>query len=57
MNQEHKNYLEFLQESGVTNMFGAGAYLQNEFGLSRHDAKKVLLEWMGSYRKENDGNV
>ena len=54
MNQEHKNYLEFLRESGVTNTFGAGAYLQNEFGLSRHDAKKVLLGWMGSYRKEND---
>jgi len=53
MTQKHKNYLDFLRESGVTNMFGAGIYLQDEFGLSRHDAKKVLLEWMQSYQKEN----
>jgi len=53
MKQIYNDYLESLRRSGVTNMFGAGIYLQDEFGLSRHDAKKVLLEWMQSYQKEN----
>ena len=28
-------YLDNLRESGVTNMFGAGIYLQEEFGLGK----------------------
>jgi len=53
MKQIYNDYLESLRRSGVTNMFDAGIYLQDEFGLSRQDAKKVLLEWMQSYQKEN----
>ena len=57
MIKEYSDYLEALRKSGKTNMFGAGVYLEDEFGLSRQDAKKVLLEWMQSYQKENNGNV
>lgn len=53
MKQIYNDYLESLRRSGVTNMFDAGIYLQDEFDLSRQDAKKVLLEWMQSYQKEN----
>ena len=42
-------YLEGLSQSGVTNMFGAGPYLEREFGLNRNEAKEVLLNWMKSY--------
>ena len=42
-------YLEGLRQSGVTNMFGAGPYLEREFGLNRNEAKEVLLNWMKSY--------
>lgn len=46
-------YLEGLRQSGVTNMFGAGPYLEREFGLNRDEANEVLLDWM----KENGYNV
>ena len=44
-------YLEGLRQSGVTNMFGAGPYLEREFGLNRAEAKEVLLNWMKSYER------
>jgi len=49
MTEEHKFYLDRLQESGVTNMFGAGAYLEDEFGLSKKEAREVLSQWMQSF--------
>lgn len=42
-------YLDTLRESGVTNMFGAGAYLEQAFDIDRREAKNVLLEWMKTY--------
>jgi hypothetical protein len=42
-------YLFRLQESGRTNMFGAGVYLQNERGLDRQTAREVLTYWMSNY--------
>lgn len=46
-------YLEWLRRTGVTNMFGASPYLQNEFGLNDKDAKQILLEWMNNYNSED----
>lgn len=42
-------YLERLRKSGVTNMFGAGVYLENEFGYDRAISRNILLEWMRRY--------
>ena len=42
-------YLDTLRESGVTNMFGAGPYLEQVFDIDRREAKAVLLEWMKQY--------
>ncbi len=52
MEKEHKEYLDELRESGVTNMFGAGIYLQEEFGLDRREAREVLAEWMNTFSYE-----
>ena len=46
---EHLEYLDDLRESGETNMFGAGAYVEREFGMSRNDARAATLYWMDSF--------
>lgn len=48
-NDKYFKYLFDLQESGRTNMFGAGAYLEASFGLSRAEAKEVLIYWMNNH--------
>ena len=50
MEQEHKEYLDKLRESGETNMFGAGQYLQMEFGLEKREAREILSEWMRTFK-------
>lgn len=42
-------YLDDLRESGATNMFGAAAYIQRDWGLSREDAQGFLGEWMRTF--------
>ena len=42
------DFLDDLRESGITNMFGAGPYLREEFDLSRADSHAVLGMWMKS---------
>ena len=49
MTQEHKEFLDELRESGVTNMFGASPYLIDEFGLEKKEARAILSEWMKTY--------
>ncbi len=46
---DHLIYLDDLRESGVTNMFGAGAYLESEFPLSSKEASTVLQYWMQTF--------
>jgi len=48
--QVYFDYLVSLRDSGVTNMWGAGPYLQRQFGLSRYEAKDILLEWIDSFK-------
>jgi hypothetical protein len=50
---EEFEYLNELRESGETNMFGAGRYLQNDFGLNKYEARDIVLAWMKSFNKEN----
>jgi hypothetical protein len=49
--QEIHEFLIELRDSGETNMFGAGAYLEHEFGMTRYEAKAALLDWMQSFRE------
>lgn len=46
---EHLDYLDELRESGVTNMFGAGEYLESYFDIGTNDARKILGYWMESF--------
>ena len=48
-NTTYYQYLEELRQSGVTNMFGAAPYLQEEFGLDGREARSILLSWMMNY--------
>ena len=46
-------FLDELRETGVTNMLGAGIYLQESFNLSKYEAKAVLLEWIKTFNERN----
>jgi hypothetical protein len=46
-----KKYVQFLDKlraSGKVNMYAAGAELERKFGLSREEARAILLDWMDS---------
>jgi len=49
---EYYEYLDALRESGAVNMFGAGAYLQDQFGLSKYEARDILIAWMEQYKSK-----
>lgn len=49
--KEYFDYLVELRDSGVTNMWAASPYLEREFGLSRQDAKDILVAWIKSFNK------
>ena len=49
---DYFDYLVELRDSGVTNMWGAGPYLEDEFDLSQSEAKEVLLSWIKSFKEE-----
>ena len=43
-------FLDNLRESGVTNMFGAGSYVEEEFPeLTRTKARMTVSYWMASF--------
>jgi len=51
--QEIYQYLDALRESGVTNMFGAGIYLQEEYGIDKYEARTILGFWMKDFGKDD----
>jgi hypothetical protein len=51
LKHEYFDYLVELRDSGETNMWGAAPYLETAFGLSRSDARKVLIAWIESFEK------
>jgi hypothetical protein len=54
--REEFRFLNRLRKSGVTNMFGAGPFLENEFDMKPDAARKVLAEWM-EWAGENANNL
>lgn len=48
---EHKKFLDNLRKSGETNMFGAAPYVEDEFGVTRQEARAILSAWMASFGK------
>ena len=49
---EYFSFLVELRDSGVTNMWGAGPYLEDEFNLTKQEAKDVLLAWIKSFEEK-----
>jgi hypothetical protein len=50
--EKYYTYLDALRESGATNMFGAGAYLQEKFDLPKSEALAILADWMRTFGQE-----
>ena len=50
--EDYFKYLNELRASGVTNMWGAGPYLEDEFNLTEQEAKDVLLAWIKSFEEK-----
>ena len=47
---EYLVFLDALRKSGVTNMFGAVPYLQDNFPeLTKMEAQRILINWMETY--------
>ena len=44
-------FLDILRSSGATNMFGARPYIQEHFGVSKHQASDFLKEWMQTFNE------
>ena len=49
----HLKYLDDLQESVITNMFGAPAYVEVNFNISKDEAQAITSYWMRSYGQED----
>ena len=50
IDQKYIDYLNTLRKSGITNMFGAGPYLQDTFDLQKAEARKILANWMRNFQ-------
>ena len=50
---KHLDYLDVVRESGVTNMYGAAPYLEEEFDINTRDARTVLQYWMDSFGNDD----
>ena len=46
-------YLDALRESGATNMFGAGQYIEDAFDLKKAEARFLLGEWMRTFNERH----
>ncbi len=45
-------FLNWLRESGKTNMFGATPYLQKQFNITKYDAQRLLINWMENFKRD-----
>ena len=47
--EEIFTFLNDVRESSAVNMFEGGRLIQEQYGLSRYEARDILLEWMKTY--------
>ncbi len=48
--QEKVNkFLDWLRDSGKTNMVGATPYIQKQFNITKYDAQRFLIKWMETF--------
>lgn len=53
LTDEHLEYLDRLRDSGATNMFGAGSYIEAAFGLDKREARAALVYWMSTFSERH----
>ena len=41
-------FLNYLRDTGVTNMYGAAPYLVEAFDIDKYEARKILSIWMNT---------
>lgn len=46
-------FLDELQESGITNMFGGAAYIQEAYPYTSQQCLELLKEWMNTYEERH----
>ena len=46
---EYFEYLDELRESGATNMWGAGAYVSDEYGFDAKKSNDIVGKWMETF--------
>ncbi len=51
--EEVNDFLDGLRESGVTSMYGAAPYIQEEFGLDQPTARRMLMVWMQTFSQRH----
>jgi hypothetical protein len=51
--EENLVYLDDLRESGLTNMYGAVPYIEEELVLDRESSKILLLHWMKTFSQRH----
>lgn len=57
LQEDHLEFLDYLRETGITNMYGAAPYLQDEFPeLSKTEARKILTYWMQTFSERHSGD-
>ena len=50
--ERHYKFLDELRESGITNMYGAAPFLEDEFPeLNKQEAQTILGAWMDQFGK------
>lgn len=42
-------FLDIVRASGVTNMYGAGPYIEEHFNVDKRKAREYLFEWMRTF--------
>jgi hypothetical protein len=47
-------FLDTLRKSGESNMFGAGPYIQERFGITKYDANRFLVKWMETFEERHN---
>jgi len=46
-------FLDEMREWGGINMYGAAPHIQESFGVSRHEARNLLAEWMKTFSERH----
>jgi hypothetical protein len=49
--EEINEYLTLMRDCGEINMMGAAPYLEDQFDMTRAEAKAALFAWMNECRK------